>query len=207
MLSESIPGHYQVVIKHDLTEPAANAMRADIVRHLLAQIVSGLRPRLKPAQWLNGGWSELQAFVEALCTGGMHPVLTAWEESKNRNGKPTVPGHELSAQRVVLMLCTALERVGVFESKIAIRRFVAAELQRAGLAALFNNVLSESNFKHWQERNFPRLDPNAEVLIATSIATAGRDKYRLVRFFTGLIHLNANPTAVLVPEGSSDDPA
>jgi hypothetical protein len=51
-------------------------------------VVTDLKARLDPASFLNCGWNELEAFVDALLGGSMHPGLIEWETTKDGAGRP-----------------------------------------------------------------------------------------------------------------------
>jgi hypothetical protein len=85
---ELVPVQRIVARKIDTEE--AHHLRSDIVRCLLQQTVVSLKSKLGPAQWLNGGWTELEGFVEALCTGGTHPALVDWQMQKAAGGRPAI---------------------------------------------------------------------------------------------------------------------
>ena len=86
---------------------------ATIVHYLLRRVVTDLKARLDPASFLNCGWNELEAFVDALLGGGMHPALTEWETTKDGAGRPLPSTREQYARRLALLLCVALERAGM----------------------------------------------------------------------------------------------
>lgn len=123
---------YQVMVRLVGEEEGAH-LRAEIVRFLLRQHVIGLKERLDPASWQNGGYAELEAFAEALCGGGTHPALSEWTEAKARSGRPPPSSREVYARQLVVLLIEALGRTGF--SKRAARRFAAKELGRAGIAS------------------------------------------------------------------------
>jgi hypothetical protein len=185
---------YQVAIRK--IEPReADQIRADEVRLLLRHIVVGLKPRLHPAQWQNCAWPELESFVEALCSGGMHPALTEWQVAKDNAGHPALSSRELNARRLAVLMYEALKRVEAFPSKLAAREFVAAKLANTGV---LDHAPTAKVIEHWQRRDHPSLAPGDELLLATGIATAGRDPQKLALYFLGLWHLADNPTAVIV---------
>jgi hypothetical protein len=176
----------------------AHALRADTVRLVLREHVRGLKENLDPARWLNSGWAEVESFVEALCSGGMHPALIDWEADKDRAGHPAPSSRELYVRRLAVLMAIGLNRIGL--SGRNARRFAADELARAGV---FDSAPTAKRIEHWQARYFPALDTGAELLLATGIATAGRDPHKLALYFIGLSHVATNPTAVVVKPGLS----
>ena len=102
-----------VVAVHQLGKEEADATRTQIVQYLLRRVVTDLKARLDPVSFLNCGWSELEAFVDALLGGGMHPELTEWETTKDGAGRPLPSTREQYARRLALLLCVALERAGM----------------------------------------------------------------------------------------------
>jgi hypothetical protein len=164
-------------------------MRGDIVRCLLWQTVAGLKNKLSPAQWLNGGWPELEAFVEALCGGGMHPALSDWELQKAAGGRPAPSAREMYARRMVVAMCVGLERAGLNKRKA--RRYAAEQLIHA---AVFEAPPSHHTIEHWQ-RDYGALGRDDELLVATAFATAAGIPDRIAIQFVGLGHLAMNPTA------------
>jgi hypothetical protein len=176
----------------------AHTLRADTVRLVLREHVRGLKGKLDPESWINGGWAEVESFVEDLCSGGMHPALVDWEADKDRAGHPAPSSRELYARRLAVLMAIGLNRIGL--SGRNARRFAASELARAGV---FDSAPTAKRIEHWQARYFPALDSGAELLLATGIATAGRDAHKLALYFIGLSHIATNPTAVAVKPGLS----
>jgi hypothetical protein len=178
-----------------------DAMRADIVTAVLSAIVTDLKGNLDAAAWLNAGWSELESFVEALRSGGMHPALLAWQDAKEHAGHPAPLSRERHVRRLAILLCVGLERIG-FTSKRNARRFAAAELQRTGV--FFDSPPTAKTLEHWQTRHHPTLTVEDEVLLGTGIAATGGDARRLAIYFCGLCHFANNPTAVVAPAIAED---
>lgn len=176
----------------NIDDNEADRLRDDIVRTLLQWIVAGARHNLDPAAFLNSGLNELDLFVAALLHGGQHPTLLAWEHAKKSAGRP-LPSYDLHVRRLAVLMVTALARIGLKMG--AAQQFVADELFRAGV---FDEPVSASSVKHWQQRDHSTLTPDDELLLATGIATAGRNAQAVARYFIGLCHLVRNPTAVAV---------
>jgi hypothetical protein len=179
----------------------ADRLRSNIVIALLTEIAARLKNELDPAAWLNGGWPELEAFTEALRSGGVHPALLAWQQTKDAAGRPAPLQREIYARRLAVLLCVALERAGL--NKRAARRFAARQLEDAGV---FAKPPTHRAIEHWQQSE-PTLTPDRELLVATGFATAGGDPRRLAMYFIGLANLALNPTAIAVREESSREGA
>jgi hypothetical protein len=200
-MSDEPLGHngYAVVVR--CIEPdERHTLRADVVRLVLREHLRGLKEKLSAESWLNGGWSEVESFVEALCSGGAHPALTQWEADKAAAGHPAPSSREHYARRLAILLAVGLNRIGL--SSRSARRFAADSLARAGV---FESAPTAKGIEHWQARYFPALDTSAELLLATGIATAGRDPHKLALFFIGLAHVAANPTPTVVRSGVSPE--
>jgi hypothetical protein len=193
-MSDEIPRNHAVYVAREISREEANQTRAEIVRHLLQQTVAGLKAKLDPAAWVNAGWPELEAFVEALCSGGMHPALWEWEAAKG--GHPAPSSRERYARHLVVLLCKALERAKL--NKRAARKFAAQEL---AAARVFDSAPSHRTIEYWQAEE-PELTHGDEMLIATGFAVAGGQPQRLAIYFVGLCHLTLNPTAAVVRESS-----
>jgi hypothetical protein len=85
-LSRAVPPNFVVAVRQ-LGKEEADATRTQIVHYLLRRVVTDLKARLDPASFLNCGWNELEAFVDALLGGGMHPALIEWETTKDGAGR------------------------------------------------------------------------------------------------------------------------
>jgi hypothetical protein len=188
--------HFTVMVRK-VDKDDSEMTRAKIVEQFLWWVVIGLKKHTDAATWLNMGGPQVEAFIEALSTGGTHPFLRTWEERKAMAGRPPPPEHELRARRLVVLMCMALERAGL--NKRAARRFAAKELAHSGV---FANAPSHKTIEHWQERQ-PPLTPADEQLVATGIACCGlKEHRRLAIYFIGLAHFAHNPTAVVVREAA-----
>jgi hypothetical protein len=176
----------------------SDKMRTDIVRLILQRMVSGLRAQLDASTWISAGYVELEAFVHALCNGGRHPVLSAWEADMAAPGRPVPSTRESLARRITVLLCAALERAGY--SRAVARKYAVKEFAAAGL---FNGALSPRVIERWQAQERP-LMPGDELLVATGFAAAGGQPARLAVYFVGLCHLALNPTAMVIREGSAE---
>jgi len=198
-----VTGGFQIAVR-PLGRGDADQTRANIVQHLLCTIVSGLKAELDPVAWINGGWSELEAFTEALCTAGTHPALVEWKTAHAGAGHPAPLTRELNMRRNVILMCVALERVGL--SGRAARRFAAHELARS---EMFDGVTAKV-IEHWRERDYPiseSLAPEDEFLVANAVSIAGLGPHRaqlVAKYFIGLCHLALNPTAVALSEALED---
>lgn len=186
------PGVMHGIAIRKIDDDEADRLRDEIVRTILRRIIAGARGNLDPAAFLNGGWDQFDGFVAALLHGGTHPTLTAWERAKANAGRP-LPSYEIHARRLAVLMVTALSRIGLATG--AARQFAADELFRAGV---FDEPVSRSTVKHWQQRDYATLTPDDELLLATGIATAGRNAQAIARYFVGLCHLVRNPSAVAV---------
>jgi hypothetical protein len=180
-----------VMIRELEGKAEADRLRADIVKGFLEWVVYGLKQHLDPAKARNIGLPEAEAFVEALVSGGTHPLLQEWQQNKPAN-RPTVSKHELQARRYELLLVIALERAGF--GKEAAHKYAAREMERADV---FTKVPTAGAIAHWQERMTP-LEPKEEQQLGTAIAVCGLDPRRLALFFLGLVHAALNPTAHFV---------
>jgi len=192
-MTSEIPQIRTTYVVRKLDGVEADKTRADVVRLLLRRMIDGLKAKLDPASWVNGGWAELEAFTEALCGDGIHPAL---QECATKGGRPAPLSRERYARRLVVLLCESLERAGL--SKRAAREFAAQELAAAGV---FESAPSCRTIEYWQQ-NEPVLAPGDELLVATGFAATGGEPAKLAIYFVGLCHLALNPTAVAVREGS-----
>jgi hypothetical protein len=186
------PEHFQIAVR-PLAAGEADRVRAEIIRKLLRETIGRLKSNLGPESWLNGGWSELADFVEALCSGRPHPALMEWEEAKRSGGHPVISSRERQVRRYAVLLAEALRRIGLPEG--GARRTAADALTRT---YVFDDAISASIIRHWRERDYPILFPEDEQIIATGIATAGLNPGRLAIYFVGLCHLTRNPSAVAI---------
>lgn len=193
-MSDEIQPNHTIYIAREIGREEADKTRAEIVRHLLRQTVAGLKAELDPAAWVNAGWAEMEAFTEALCSGGMHPALLEWEAAKG--GHPAPLTRERYARHLVVLLCEGLERAKL--NKRAARKFAAGEL---ATARVFDSAPSHRTIEYWQEQE-PELTHGDEMLIATGFASSNGDPQRLAIYFIGLCHLTLNPTAVAFRESS-----
>jgi hypothetical protein len=75
-LSRAVPPNFVVAVRQ-LGKEEADATRTQIVHYLLRRVVTDLKARLDPASFLNCGWNELEAFVDALLGGGIHHLRAA----------------------------------------------------------------------------------------------------------------------------------
>jgi hypothetical protein len=194
----SASGGYTVAGRK-VAQDEADKIRADTVRLVLSEALAGLKVRLDARGWLNGGWAEVADFVEALCKGGMHPALIEWQADKDCAGHPALPSRELYARRLAVLMYVALERVEAFDRKIDARNFVAKKLADTGV---LDSAPTAKVIEHWQQQVLPSLTPREEILVATGIATAGRDSERLAVYFLGLWHVAKNPTATIVHDNA-----
>jgi hypothetical protein len=194
------PRNQVVYVARHVDGVEGDKMRADIVRLLLQQTVSGLKTQLDPATWVSAGWVELEAFVDALCGRGIHPALAEWTATRANGGRPEPSTRESYARRLVVLFCEALQRTGL--NGRAARRFAAKEL---GAAGLFGGTLSPRMIEHWREQVLP-LTPSDELLAATGFAAAGGQPHRIAIYFVGLCHLTWNATTTVVREGTQEPP-
>ena len=146
----------------------ADRTRANLVKFFLSWVVNELKQHMDAAAQLNIGLPEVEAFLEALVSGGQHPALQEWEEHKG--GHPAPASHELRARRLIILLAVALERAGW--QKGAAHRFAAREATRAHV---FASATTHKAIEHWQERQ-PELTPADEQMLATAIASCGLDQ-------------------------------
>jgi hypothetical protein len=198
-MTEIPPNHVTIAVRK-IGGADANKARVEIVHLLLRQMVDGLKARLDPASWVNGGWPELSAFVDALEAGGAHPVLAEWESARTKGGRPAPSTREAYGRRLAILLCAALERAGL--NRRAARQFAATEL---GAAGLFDGTISPKTLEHWRERASP-MTPGDELLVATGFATAGGEPRKLALYFIGMVHAVTNPTAMIVRESAPEPP-
>jgi hypothetical protein len=194
---DDVPPHYGVAVRK-ISKADSDKTSAEIVRFVLREHLHGLKEKLDPATWVNSGWAEVEAFVEALSNGGMHPALVEWEDAKNKKGHPAPSMREIYARRVVVLMVTALRRT-CFRSKAAARQFATNELQRCGV---FEEAPSAKTLEYWEEE-FRTLGPGEELLLSAGIAAAGAGKpQQLALFFVALCHLALNPTAMIIEENA-----
>jgi hypothetical protein len=187
------PPDYRVAIRK-IGAAEADHIRAEIVRSVLRRIVVGLKAELDPASWLNAGWAELESFTEALCTTGVHPALTEAALLRARSGRPGPSTGEQYVRRLVVLMCTTLERSGF--NRRAARKYAARSLEHTGV---FATPPSHRSIEHWQH-DYAALTPADELLAATGLAAAGGEPQRIVIYFIGLCHLASNATAMVVRE-------
>jgi hypothetical protein len=186
---------FQIAVR-PLDKEAADAMRIDIVRTLLENIVSGLKSQISWIDWLNCGYVELEDLVMALSNGSRHPALLAWESSKNIAGHPAPSARELYARRAVTLLCTALERAEMSKQE-------ACEFAASKLDGIFDRAPSERTIRYWQAQQ-PEPTRAEELLMAGGFAASGGDPDRLAIYFVALCHLALNPSAVAVAKNPPD---
>jgi hypothetical protein len=194
MTDAAIPPNYTVYAVREVDREQADKTRAEIVRYLLQQTIARLKTELDPASWVNTGWAELESFIEALHSGGLHAALQEWEAAKGGHPKPL--SRERYARHLVVLLCKALERAKYNKRKA--RKFAAREL---AAARVFDSAPSHRTIEYWQEEE-PELTHGDEMLIATGFATSNGHPDRLAIYFIGLCHLTLNPTAVVIRESS-----
>jgi hypothetical protein len=164
--ADAAPANYQVMVR-PVSEAEDDRLRAEIVGLLLRQHIAGLKAQLDQVSWQNGGYAELEAFIEALLGGGGHPLLSKWTETRARSGRPAPSSRESYARRVAVLMCEALRRAGL--SRRAARRFAAKELGRGGID------VSAKIIEHWAERDYPLptpLAPSDELFVSTGLATS-----------------------------------
>src|SRR5437763_12082929 len=128
---DDVPPHYGVAVRK-IGKADSDKTSAKIVRFVLREHLRGLKDKLDPATWVNSGWAEVEAFVEALSNFGIHAALTEWEDGKNNAGRPAPSTREIYARRIVTLMVIALRRT-CFRSKDKARQFAAGELQRCGV--------------------------------------------------------------------------
>ena len=98
--NEIIPAGDHTYIARRIGKDEGDQIRAQIVRHLLARMVKGLRTELDAAAFINSGWLEVENFVDALCNGRPHPPLREWELKKSEKGRPSPSlGNSMRAAR------------------------------------------------------------------------------------------------------------
>jgi hypothetical protein len=174
----------------------ATSIRAETVKFFLSQLVVRMKAELDPASFLNIGGAEIEMFVAALLSGGLHPALTEWEDIKNYSGRPLPSMREQNARRLVILMCVALERAGL--KKRAARKSAEGKL---ATAHVFDKPPSHRTIEYWQGERDPALTPQDELLAATGFTIAGGDPQKIALYFIGLAHLALNPTATAVRQG------
>jgi hypothetical protein len=183
----------QIAIRRGLDKEAVDRTREESVHHLLWWLLSNLKAKLDPAQQRNLGLPEIEAFFEALVSGGEHPALKGWESRKG--GHPPPAAHEWRARRLIVLLSVALKRSGWNRSMEETREFAAKEATRA---EVFAEVVTAKAIRKWEERQ-PALTPADEQLLATAIACCGVNApHNLAKYFIGLAHFVHNPSAMVV---------
>jgi hypothetical protein len=191
------PRNHTVYVARKLNGAEADKTRAEIVRFLSRQIIDGLKAKLDPASWVNAGWSEFEAYVDALCNGGTHPALAEWMTDRANGGRPAPLIRETYGRRLAVLFCESLVRAGM--NRRAAQHYAVEELATTGLFG----TITPRVIRFWAEKILP-LSPEDELLVATGFTTAGGQPQKLALFFICLCHLALNPTAVAVREGCQE---
>jgi hypothetical protein len=164
-------------------------IRIKLVEHFLTYVLGSFRARMDPVIARGTGLQETEAFFEALCIGGSHPMLARWEELHSKH-RPVPAAHMLQARQLVVDMCVALERVGCKGRRDA-RGFAVKELGRARLPLL--DAVTTSAIEHWQ-RN---VEPNKQA-VANALKRCSTPK-EVAAYFIHLIHLFCNPDTTAIP--------
>ena len=165
-------------------------VRAANAELCLWQLLVAAKKQIDPAIWGAFGLLEAEAFLEALATGGKHPLMKVYER-RRKSGHPQPPRNERHARRLVVLAVLALERAGL--GKDAARERVARALRRP---ALFSPDPSAKALEHWEDR---MEEPNVadEILMARAIICCGaEDLDVLAAYFLAMAHDHLNPAAV-----------
>ena len=162
--------------------------RALLAASCLWAMLAAAKQQTDIVKWRNVGGLELEDFADAIDRGGLHPLLQLWQARKSETNRPGPGLREQHARRLAVLLCIALQRVGVGKGKA--RKRVAQALARTDL---FSTTPTADALKHWEERMEHPLAEADERVITTAIAGCGRDPQRLMEYFIGLVQFSRNP--------------
>ena len=165
----------------------SRAARAELC---LWQMINFAKAQMDPAAALNFGLYEAEAYMEAVATGGKHPLVTAYK-ARAKAGRPPAIGNERRARRLCVLAVIALKRAGMDKTE-------AREMVRELLThpPLFAEAPTEDALEQWEVRLKPPLNVGDEVLIHRGINRHGfTHKRDLANYFTGIAHTYINPRA------------
>lgn len=165
----------------------SRAARAELC---LWQMVNVFKQRMDPAAALNFGLHEAESYLEAVATGGKHPLVTAYK-ARAKAGRPPATGNERQARRLCVLAVIALSRAGM--EKAAARTKVCELLKHP---LLFAEVPTADALEQWELRLKPPLTVGDEVLLARAVTRCGvKDLRELALYFVGMAHSLLNPRA------------
>jgi hypothetical protein len=165
----------------------SRAARAELC---LWQMINFAKAQMDPAAALNFGLHEAEAYMEAVATGGKHPLVTAYK-ARAKAGRPPATGNERQARRLCVLAVVALNRAGM--DKTEARDKVRELLMHP---PLFTEVPTAYTLESWETRLKPPLTVGDEVLLARGMNRHGATNKRdLANYFIGMAHSLANPRA------------
>jgi hypothetical protein len=162
--------------------------RALLAARSLWEMLAAAKQQTDIVTWRNVGGLELEDFADALDRGAPHPLLQLWQARKSETNRPRPGLREQHARRLAVLLCNALQRIGVGKGKA--RKEVAKALARTDL--LLTTPTADA-LRHWEERIEPPFTEADERAITAAIASSGRDPRRLMEYFIGLVQFSRNP--------------
>lgn len=93
-------------------------------------MINAVKERTDPSDWGRMGLFEVVDLAHALKRGGEQPVLKLWQNCKSGTHRPAPGLQERRARRLAVLLCIALEQVGLLKSDA--RRTAAKALAKIG---------------------------------------------------------------------------
>ena len=174
----------------NLSEKDVVTTRAARAELCLWQMINFAKQQMDSAAALNFGLHEAEAFMEAIATGGKHPLITAYK-ARAKAGRPPATGNERQARRLCVLAVIALVRAGMdkTEAREKIRELLTHP-------PLFAEVPTAYMLESWETRLKPPLTVGDEVLLARGMNRHGvTNKRDLANYFIGIAHSLANPRA------------
>jgi hypothetical protein len=159
--------------------------RALLAAQFLWQLlVTAKRQRPSQLTWRRLGGYEAEQLLEAIETGGRHPLLALWERRRSAN-RPAPGSGDLHVRMVACACVEALQRA-MLPARQA-RRMVAAALAEW----LPAEAVSGETLRHWRRG----LGPLDEAAIEKVLDIRGHDHAAIVHHFMGLIIFYRDPFA------------
>jgi hypothetical protein len=184
------PGHWlperRIVLSEELSD--IEKARALLAARCLWEMLAAAKQQTDIVNWRKVGGLELEDFADAIDRGGLHPLLQWWQARKSQTNRPAPGLREQNARRLAVLLCNALQRVGIAMGEA--RKQVAEALGHTGL---FVTAPTAGALKHWEERMEHPFTEADERAITAAIASCGRDPQRLIEYFIGLVQFSRNP--------------
>jgi hypothetical protein len=146
----------------------------------LLQLVITARQQTDIATWQRVGGLEAEDFLDAIESGGLHPLAQYYEARKADGGRAGPGLRERHFRRLAVLLSVALQRSSLSAEQA---RTKAAE----ALTGLLRTTPTKRSIEGWELKLEPPLSPDDEEVIAAAMARCGNDEAALIRHFRGFV--------------------